>query len=49
MVGANKHITPDNLEDVEEPDLNDDDPNIPLQRREDHGYGDPEYNIQGYH
>ena len=40
---ANKQITVDNFENVEEPDLNDDDPNIPLQRREDQGRGDPEF------
>ena len=43
VIEANKHITPDNFENVEEPDLNDDDPNILLQRREDQGRGDPEY------
>ena len=40
---ANKHINQDNFEDVDEPDLMDDDPNIPLQRREDQGRGDPEF------
>ena len=44
VINANKHITVDNFEDVEEPGLNDDDPNIPLQRREDQGRGDPEFN-----
>ena len=43
VINANKHLTVDNFEDVEEPDLNDDDPNIPLQRREDQGRGDPEF------
>ena len=38
---SNKQITVDNFETVEEPGLNDDDPNIPLQRREDQGRGDP--------
>ena len=39
----NQYLGPDNFEDVEEPDLMDDDPNIPLQRREDQGRGDPEF------
>ena len=43
MINANKHITVDNFEDVEEPDLNDDDPNIPLQRQENQGRVDPEF------
>ena len=43
VIEENKNITVDNFENVEEPDLNDDDPNIPLQRREDQGRGDPEY------
>ena len=41
---ANKHINQDNFEDVDEPDLMDDDPNIPLQRREGQGPVDPEFN-----
>ena len=40
---ANKNATQDNFENVEEPDLMDDDPNIPLQRREDQGRADPEF------
>ena len=40
---ANKNVTQDNFEDTEEPDLMDDDPNIPLQRREDQGRADPEF------
>ena len=43
VVEANKNVTLDNFEDIEEPDLNDDDPHIPLQRREDQGRADPEY------
>ena len=43
VIEANKHITVDNFEDVEEPDLNDDDPNIPLQRQEGQHRGDPEF------
>ena len=39
---ANRHINQDNFEDVDEPDLMDDDPNIPLQRHEDQGPADPE-------
>ena len=43
VINANKHITVNNFENAEEPDLNDDDPNIRLQRREDQGRGDPEF------
>jgi hypothetical protein len=43
VIRDNKHITLENFEDVEEPDLNDDDPNIPLQRQEDQHRGDPEF------
>ena len=40
---GNKHVTPDNFEDVEEPDLMYDDPNFPLRRREDQGRAHPEF------
>ena len=43
VLKANKNVTQDNFEDVEEPDLMDDDPNIPLQRREHQGRADPEF------
>ena len=39
----NRHITSANFEDVEEPDLVDDDPNTPLPRPEGQFRGDPEY------
>ena len=40
---GNKNVTPDNFEDVEEPDLMYDDPNFPLRRREDQGRAHPEF------
>ena len=39
----NRHLAVDNFEDVEEPDLADDDPNTPLPRFEGQGRADPEY------
>ena len=39
----NRHLTVDNFEDVEVPDLADDDPNTPLPRFEGQGRADPEY------
>ena len=43
VIIANKHITLDNFENVEEPDLMHTDPNIPLRGREDQSRADPEY------
>ena len=43
VITANKHITLDNFENVEEPDLMHTDPNIPLRGREDQSHADPEY------
>jgi hypothetical protein len=43
VVESNKHLTADNFEDVEEPDLVDDDPKTPLPRYEGQGRADPEY------
>ena len=45
LKNENKHLShsPASFEDVDEPDLMDDDPNIPLQRREGQGPGDPEF------
>ena len=39
----NRHLTVDNFEDVEEPDLAGDDPNTSLPRFEEQGRADPEY------
>ena len=39
----NRHLTVHNFEDVEVPDLADDDPNTPLPRSEGQGRADPEY------
>ena len=38
-----KNISQANFEDADEPDLMDDDPNIPLQRCEDQGRAGPEF------
>ena len=43
LVNDNKNFGPSNFEDVEETDLMEDDPNIPLQCREDQGRMDPEF------
>jgi hypothetical protein len=43
LVNDNKNFGPSNFEDVEKKDLMDDDPNIPLQCREDQGRMDPEF------
>ena len=40
---ANKNVSQDNFENVEEPDFMGDDPNIPLQRCEGQGPVDPEF------